>query len=256
MYLGHKWLALILGRIIPFDRWCTNQTTCNYRKRHRLRPLNLIWCRVMRHLTVIPWLSSVMFRVLPTSRNRSGRRNRDTKTELEHVAWCIFSLLPQRSILNRISDCAPSIMHMLNIHTYIHTHIHTHTRYMFHRNSSPTLEITFATYCGNSSHYDESWMMFFLFTQEIPAGSKYSGDAMWNRNKLRASKTSKMNIWTEIKHVYTSGYLRNKIEIFSLLYKILRAKRKTVSMYFMFVLGYEWFEETFIPLNRIADFNR
>lgn len=116
----------------------------------------------------------------------------------------------------------------------IYTHVYTHA--ILHRNSSPTLEITFATYCGNSSHYDESWIAFFLFTQEIPAGSKYSGDATWNRNKLRALKTSKMNIWTEIKHVYMSGYLRNKIEIFSLLCKLLRAKRKTVSMYFMFLL--------------------
>jgi len=47
-----------------------------------------------------------------------------------------------------------------------------HTR-AIPRNSGSTLKITFATYCDNLSYYDESWMVFFLFTQKIPAGPKY-----------------------------------------------------------------------------------
>jgi len=113
MHLGHKWLALILGSIVWSDRWCTNQTTCNYRKWHRLRPLNLIWCRVMCHLTTIPWLSSIMFRAFPTSRNRSRRHNCGTKTELECVTVYIFITATKR-VLYKISDYAPIVF---NPHT-------------------------------------------------------------------------------------------------------------------------------------------
>lgn len=119
MHLGRKWLALILGYIVWSDRWCTNQTTCNYRKRHRLRSLNLLWCWAMRHLTAIPWLSLVMFRALPTYHNRSRRHNRDTKTELERVA--VYLLI---TAARRVSLTRSAIMRHLLCTCSIHIHIY------------------------------------------------------------------------------------------------------------------------------------
>lgn len=121
----------------------------------------------MHHLAMISRLSSVAFRACSTFRNRSRKHNRNIKIELERAKRRVLILLPLQAYPERrISDCATPVVYVFNPDMRIYT------RASPRRNSGPTLEITFATYCGNSSHYDESWMAFFLLTQEIPGSGQ------------------------------------------------------------------------------------
>jgi len=165
----------------------------NYRKRHRLRPLNQIYRRTMRHLAISRRSSLVTFRVRNRSQNRSRKHNHGSKIELERY---IFSL---------------PLLRVLNAGSIIAQHpLCTRSRQRALRNCGPTLEITFATYCDNLSHYDESWMTFFLLTQEIPIGSQNTSTAAHEIEiSPRASKTSKMDSEPPRKS-YVAGFRSGK----------------------------------------------
>lgn len=102
---------------------------------------------------------------------------------------------------------------LLRARTYRESRRHTrsvYTRAVLSEQRDPTLEITFATYCGNSSHYDESWMAFFLLTQEIPVGPNTRlaprreieiSSTRRRRERAPAGNLGRMDIATDVKYI-------------------------------------------------------